>query len=146
MNGDVVHLGCDSPGLHLVVHLSAVRRSDGIQVVPVPRSFWCLRRKLNADALKQAIVLARQFLAALDEPIEFAHLAAPQRGLHVGHPIVHADLCDLVAPPTALGLRPHAVRPEPTQRFGQVGVVGGHDATLAGGHRLDRELFKEVSV
>src|SRR5690606_40110912 len=54
--------------------------------------------QLDGQLRERLVVAVGELVASLDEPVGLVELAQAQRGVHVGEPVVEAELGDVVRP------------------------------------------------
>ena len=102
------------------------------------------RRQLDTIVLRQELAIPRgELVAPVDPGVEPVKLREPQSALEVRDPVVEAKGLHRHVPVALVragveSLLHEPVRSEHPHPSRQLVVLGGHQAALAGGHRLDR--------
>ena len=92
-----------------------------------------LPRQGYRQVRQQAVIASRDLMTALDIRMQPGHLADPEYGLHIGHPIVVAKI-DLLIIPRAVGLAFHERRITGDPMAAQQAEAGREMAVICQSH------------
>jgi hypothetical protein len=114
---------------------------DGVGPIAVEQARQAGRQGDAVDPAQRLGVLAGDLDLALEKAVELLDLGAAQGGLHVGQPVIEADL----EMPVALG-RVHAVVAQHTRALRRARVTESNGPTFAGGDQLVGEEAERAGV